>query len=271
MNLKTAEQELKNELKLRNYSPQTVDAYLFVLRDFSNFVKGQILPLKIEKIRQYLLLKHEQKYSPQSINIRLNGLKFFYEQIIKTSRINIKSTKRSKKLPVILSRVEIQKLINNTPNIKHQLLLSLAYGAGLRVSEVNSLRVNDVLLDELTIMIRDAKGKKDRQTVFPESLRTKFLLFLKDKKKSDYLFAGNNNQKLTVRTLQKIFQNSLIQSKINKQATFHSLRHSFATHLLENGVDLRYIQSLLGHNNIRTTQIYTQITNYGFKNIKSPL
>ena len=147
----------------------------------------------------------------------------------------------------------------------------MAYGSGLRVSEVIALKIKDVNLDELTIHLKEAKGKKDRLTIFPEKLKDKIRNLIAGKEKNDYVFESERSGKLTERTAQKIFKQALQRAGIKKEATFHSLRHSFATHLLENGVDVRYVQELLGHTNIRTTQIYTHITNPGLKNIKSPL
>jgi len=157
-----------------------------------------------------------------------------------------------------------------TTNIKHKLLLSLAYGAGLRVSEVMDLKVKDINLDELTIHIKHAKGNKDRITIFPDKLRSSLGNITTVKQSNDYVFESERGGKLSTRTVQKSFKNALRKGGIKRDATFHSLRHSFATHLLENGVDIRYVQELLGHSNIRTTQLYTQVTNPNLRNIKSP-
>ena len=156
-------------------------------------------------------------------------------------------------------------------NPKHKLIIALSYTAGLRVSEAVNLKVKDINLDELTIHIKNAKGKKDRLTIFSEKIKLPLqkLIVLKDK--NDYVFESERGGKLSERTAQIIFEKALFKSGIKKEASFHSLRHSFATHLLENGTDVRYVQELLGHANIRTTQIYTHITNPSIKNIKSPL
>ena len=183
----------------------------------------------------------------------------------------MKFAKRSKKLPIVLSREEINKIIETLPNKKHKLLISLAYGAGLRVSETINLKTKDVDLGELVVHLKDAKGKKDRITIFPEKIKSDIINITNCKDKNDYIFESERGGKLTERTAQKVFENALRRADIKKDATFHSLRHSFATHLLENGVDVRYVQELLGHQNIRTTQIYTQVTNPKLKNIKSPL
>ena len=150
-------------------------------------------------------------------------------------------------------------------------MITLAYGAGLRISEVMDLRVRDMLLDELTLHIKEAKGKKDCITLIPEKLKEDLRSLIAGKEGGDYVFASERGGKLSERTAQKVFERALHAAHITKPATFHSLRHSFATHLLENGVDIRYVQELLGHANIRTTQLYTQVTNPSLKNIKSPL
>lgn len=186
-------------------------------------------------------------------------------------RINLKFAKRSKKLPIVLSREEIKSVIDAIRNPKHKLIISLAYGAGLRISEVVNFKVKDINLEELTIHLKNAKGKKDRITIFPEKIKNDLQGLIAGKNLNDYLFESERGGKLTERTAQKVFENALREAGIKKDATFHSLRHSFATHLLENGVDVRYVQELLGHQNVRTTQIYTQVTNPKLKNIKSPL
>jgi len=186
-------------------------------------------------------------------------------------KIEIQSAKRPIKLPVVLSRNEIEKILQTIINTKHKLLLSLAYGAGLRVSEAISLQVQDIDLDERVIHIKLAKGQKDRISLLPEKLISYLQNLIVGKSRNDLVFLSERGGKLSVRTAQKIFENALKKAKINKGATFHSLRHSFATHLLENGIDVRYVQELLGHSNIRTTQVYTHVTNPRLKNIKSPL
>lgn len=185
--------------------------------------------------------------------------------------IDIKFAKKPKSLPLVLSRNEIEKIIEATKNSKHRLLLSISYAGGLRVSEVVSLKVKDFDLEEMVIHIKNAKGQKDRITVLPEKLKNDMKNLIAGKSGDSYVFESERGGKLTTRTAQKVFENSLGKTGINKKATFHSLRHSFATHLLENGVDIRYLQELLGHANIRTTQIYTHVTNPSLRNIKSPL
>lgn len=150
-------------------------------------------------------------------------------------------------------------------------MISLGYAGGLQVSEVVNLKVADLDLDELVVHIKGTKGKKDRMSVLPEQLQNDLRNSIAGKNNNDFVFASNRGGNLTATSLQKMFRKSLGEAQVQKPATFHSLRHSFATHLLENGIDVRYVQELLGHSNIRTTQLYTQVTNPKLKNIKSPL
>jgi site-specific recombinase XerD len=262
----------QDELRLKGYSPITVKSYLNNIEKYLLFAKGKRIKDKQKAIRLFLLGLKRKGLSPSSLNLALNSIKFLYRSVLKDDfKIDIRHSKRPRKLPVIISREEIHQLIDQLKNPKHKLLISLAYGAGLRVSEIVNLKVKDVQLGELTLHVKQAKGQKDRITIFPEKLRIDLQNQILGKSKNDLVFESERGGKLTTRTAQKVFQNALKKAKIKKDASFHSLRHSFATHLLENGVDTRYVQKLLGHQNITTTQRYTQVTNPKLKNIKSPL
>jgi len=264
--------QIENELKLRNYSNKTIKSYLTCINDYLRTKKDNIQFVDINFIRKFLLEKKESGLSSNTINVYLHSIKFFYSDIVKSNqKINLKFAKTADKLPVVLSRNEIQLIINQITNIKHRLLISLAYAAGFRVSEAINLRIKDINVDELTIHIKGAKGNKDRITIFPEKIKNDIINLIADKDRNDYFFESERGGKLSERTAQKVFENALKKSGIKKDATFHSLRHSFATHLLENGVDVRYVQELLGHRNIRTTQLYTRVTNPSIRKIKSPL
>lgn len=270
--MQTELRKTERELKIRNYSSKTIKSYLYGLRKYFSFKGGSFTELDEGNIRNFLLYCEEKQISPQSRNLFLNAIKFYYRCIAKkTQKINIQSAKKPKGLPVILSRSEIRKILDSPKNAKHKLLLSLSYGAGLRVSEVVALKVQDLDFEGLTIHIKRAKGQKDRISVMPDRLADDLKNSVVRKAKNNLVFASERGGRLTTRTAQKVFENALRNSGIKKDATFHSLRHSFATHLLENGTDVRYVQELLGHQNIRTTQRYTQVTNPKLKNIKSPL
>lgn len=272
MRLEELLSKIKDELKLRNYSRKTIESYLGCLADYFRYIKNVKKDPDVSLIKKYLLEKQGRGQAPQTINLHLNAIKYFYREIFKSPvRVDIKFAKTSKKLPVVLSRDEIEKIISVIKNKKHRLMIALSYGAGLRVSEIINLKIKDVNLGELTIHIKGAKGNKDRITVFSEKLKTDIKELTALRRGNEYVFESERGGKLTERTAQIVFEKALKKAKIEKDATFHSLRHSFATHLLENGVDVRYVQELLGHQNIRTTQLYTKVTNPMIKNIKSPL
>lgn len=271
MTLQELLKKIDNELNLRNYSQRTIKSYLFCLKEYFNYIRNVRKEPDIDSIKKFLLYKKENGRSPQTINLYLNSIKYFYHEIAKSEiRINLKFAKRSEKLPVVLSRQEIGVIIDMIINYKHRLIVALAYGSGLRISEVINLRVRDINLEELTIHLKAAKGNKDRITIFPERLKNDIIKLSAGKIGKDYLFESERGGKLSERAAQLVFENALKKTKIKKPATFHSLRHSFATHLLENGVDVRYVQELLGHKNIRTTQLYTKVTNPNLKKIRSP-
>ncbi len=261
--------KLERELKLRNYSPRTVRSYVKCVERYLDSRGGEV-GMDGGDIRGFLLGKLEEGKAGATVNCYLQALKFFYRNVMgERWRVQIKFAKRSKKLPVVLSRDEIRDLLSVVVNKKHRLMLALAYGAGLRVSELVSLRVGD--LDGDFIWVRNGKGAKDRVTLFPEKLRSEVASLVFGRGVRDYVFESERGGKLTSRTAQKVFAVGIRRAGILKAAGFHSLRHSFATHLLENGVDIRYVQELLGHSSIRTTQRYTHVSKRGLSRIKSPL
>ena len=265
-------EKLQQNLRISGYSPKTIKAYTLCIRKIYNYFKKPLNTISSDEFAQYLDDLTKKGNSPYTVNQYHAAYKFVITKIYKKPfTFPFPYAKRHKKLPVVLSRKEINEIINKITNTKHKLLISLSYGAGLRVSEVINLKVRDVDLDELTIHLKQTKGKKDRITITPERLKTDMQNLIAGKSATDFVFESERGGKLTERTAQKVFTNALKKAGIKKGATFHSLRHSFATHLLENGIDVRYVQELLGHANIRTTQIYTQVTNPKLKNIKSPL
>lgn len=269
------EGEFDRELRIRNYSIRTVKAYISSLRDFFRYLDGRNLSFEknIENnVKNFVLFKKEQNCSPKTLHVYISGIKLFYREILKISFVlAIKFPKRNRGLPAILTHEEIWEIIRTLQNLKHKLIISLAYGAGLRVSEVVNLKVYHLDFQKKLIRIEQAKENKDRITILPEQLMDDLKDFVANRELKDFVFPSNRGKKLSTRTLQKIFKNALIKAHFNPSATFHSLRHSFATHLLENGTNLRFVQELLGHNSIKTTELYTRLTHTGFATIKSPL
>ena len=258
-------------LKVRNYSRSTAKSYLACLREYLGLKHYNYREPDTEHIKRFLIGKQEGGYSSQTVNLYLNAIKFYYFKVAGSyKKIDLQFAKRSKKLPVVLSREEISRLLETITNRKHRLLLAVAYSGGLRVSEAVGLRVWDVQLAELTIHIKQAKGRKDRISLISEKLRDELQAQMLGKEGAEYVFGSQRGGRLATRTAGKIFETALERADIRKQATFHSLRHSFATHLLENGTDVRYVQALLGHSSITTTQLYTAVTNPILKQIRSP-
>ena len=271
MNLKELLDKIEKELMLRNYSKRTISSYLFCVGDFCKFAKSVTKDPEKEIIGEYLLEKMKKGQSSQTVNVHLNAIRFLYKEIFKSNvKLDLKFAKTASKLPVVLSRKEIDKILDSIQNPKHRLMIMLSYGGGLRISELINLRIKDLSLDELTIHIKGAKGNKDRITIISGKMVDDIKNMIVGRSFKEYVFLSQQGGKLTTRTAQKVFENALRKADIKKEATFHSLRHSFATHLLENGVDVRHVQELLGHANIRTTQIYTKVTNPMLKKIKSP-
>ncbi|MEI7890742.1 MAG: tyrosine-type recombinase/integrase [bacterium] len=265
-------QKLQDELRLRKYSPKTIKSYSFCVAEYLQAKKDNFEKVDVDFIKKFILSKVDKGYSSQTTNQSLQAINFFCWNVLKyRGKIDVHFAKTASKLPIVLSRDEIQVILNEIINQKHNLMIALAYAGGLRVSEVINLKVKDLDLPELTMHLKGAKGNKDRITVLPEKLVEKIQSLIAGKDLDEFVFASERKGKLTERTAQKVFENALQKAGIQKDATFHSLRHSFATHLLENGVDVRYVQELLGHANIRTTQIYTKVTNPMLRNIKSPL
>lgn len=265
---------LAQELIIRGFSQRTIKSYLGINIRFLTYIKKSAKEVTAQDIKNYLLYLKAKSHSNTSLNLVISALKFYYEQVLKRKLFfNIKRPRREKYLPVVLSKTEIIKLIEATGNLKHKLLLSLMYGSGLRVSEAVKLKISHLDMDLKKVLIRAGKGEKDRLSL----LSRHSINFLKDylpnlPKNQLYLFSGAAGQgHLSQRSAQKIFNQSLSRAKILKPAGCHSLRHSFATHLLENGVDIRVVQKLLGHQNIKTTQIYTQVADSFLSKISSPL
>lgn len=252
---------LQRYMRVTGYSPKTIKAYSRCLVEIGE----QNLLLFLDKLAK-------EGKSGYTLNQYHAAYKLYITKVLnKPWNTRFPYAKRHKKLPVVLTREEIEKIMRAVSNPKHRLMIGVAYGAGLRVSEVVNLKVADLDIASLCLMVRGGKGKKDRITILPESLVNDMRNLVAGKSKEDYVFASNRGGKLTAHTPQLTFKRSLDKARIKKNATFHSLRHSFATHLLENGVDVRYVQELLGHASVSTTQLYTKVTNPQLKNIRSPL
>ena len=258
--------KLEENLRLRNYSKETIKGYLLYVRKYLEFAKNK--GINAESAKEFIL-KQLDKKEPASVSHSVFALKYFFKKILKQN-LDLPNPKRNKKIPEILSKEEVKRMIEATRNIKHKLILKILYGCGLRVSEIINLKKEDLNFQEKLIHIKLAKGKRDRFVKIPESLSEELESYCK-LDNDVYLLPSNRGGKLTKKTIAKVVENSAKKAGIRKRVYPHLLRHSFATHLLEQGTDLRIIQKLLGHSDIKTTQIYTQISQASIKNIKSLL
>ena len=274
-NYKVAPEDFVLKIKELRYSESTLKTYKNALEDFLNFhhqiALDQLHDGHIQSFMRHLVM--ERKVSTSYQNQAINAIKFYFEKVLggKRTTYNIDRPKKEKSLPVVLSEEEIIRIFKNIENIKHRAILMVIYSAGLRISECINLKIKDIDSNRMQLRIEQAKGKKDRYTL----LSTKTLAFLrvyfKKYRPKVYLFEGQFGDQYSTRSIQTIFQETVKKAGITKRVTVHSLRHSFATHLLENGTNLRYIQSLLGHSSSKTTEIYTHVTTKGFDQLKSPL
>ena len=266
-------EQLKTEIKLRGFTDKTLRAYVFHNKSFLDYIKKKPEQITQEDIKNYLAyVISEKNYKPASTNLAISALRFYYEEILEKNIFKkIKPPKIEKKIPDALTKDEVKKLIAAITNQKHKLLVELLYASGLRVSEAVSIKIDDLNLEEGLGTIREGKGKKDRHIILSQSLILSLTDYLANRKKdSEYVFPSRDSH-LSVRMAQKIVSNAAKTAGIKKRVYCHILRSSFATHLLENNVDIRKIQVLLGHSSISTTERYTKISTKQLKEITSPL
>jgi len=267
---------LEQEMRLRNFSPNTIHSYLHYNKELLRFARKFSDEINKQDIRNYLDFLLNSGKSWATVNLAINALKFYYGQIFRRkffiSDFGIKRPKKEKRLPTVLAKQEIVRMINITDNLKHKLIIQILYGSGLRVSEVVNLRINDIDFNRRMIIIKAGKGKKDRMTIISKQVLENIDKYLREYTPLVYLFESyGSGEKMNTRSMQKVVMDAIKKANINKEATSHSLRHSFATHLLEAGTDIRYIQALLGHARLETTQIYTKVANNKLRDIESPL
>ncbi len=263
-------------LKQKRYSESTIRSYCAYFKDFMHhFCNTDLDLLTLEQINSYILnLVQNEKISASQQNQRINAIKFYYERVKRGERriFSIERPRKLKQLPKVLSKEEIQNIILNCNNIKHKCILSLIYSAGLRRSELIKLKLTDIHSDRGLIRIESAKGQKDRYSLLSSSLLKILRVYYKQYRPQYWLFEGQSpGQPYNAGTIGKILKEASLKAGIKNRVTPHMLRHSFATHLLEQGTDLRYIQELLGHGSSKTTEIYTHVSKRYIEGIKNPL
>lgn len=261
-------QNLITELKLRGYSPKTVEAYLKHNNDFLKFLNKQPNDVNLDDIKSFLAhLIADKESAPRTINQARSALLFYYNEVLQKGFTNIKIPKVKASLPSVLTKDEMKRLLDESSNEKSKLMLMTLYSSGLRVSELVKLKWKDLELEQKIAWVRAGKGSKDRMVILSDALVRKLTVLDRN---SEYVFPGRDGP-LNTRTVQQIVHDAAERAKIDKKVTPHTLRHSFATHLLEAGNDIRLIQELLGHSNLQTTQIYTHVSSEQKKKVISPM
>ena len=266
-------QNIKKILIVGGYSNSTVKTYIACLTYFKKyFYKIEIDQLTKDDIIEYLFYLIKNNYSKSTQNQHINAIKFYFEKCLGKKReyYLIERPRKEKKLPTVKSKNEIQLLFGNTHNLKHLTILAVIYSCGLRISELINISLNDIDNNRMIIHIRKGKGNKDRQVQLTNQVLELLRMYYKKYLPVNYLIVGQNGGKYSTTSIQKIIKKSALKARIYKKVTPHTLRHSFATHLLENGTDIRFIQKILGHIDIKTTQIYTHVSNAQLKNIQNP-
>ena len=265
---------VKKECKRRRYSEKTIKTYLYCINRFLNWSKEEIGKISKKDVREFLEKLSDDGLSGNSMNTYHMAIRFLFEDILdKRIWIDIKYSKTPKKLPVVLSKEEIKNLFSVIENMKHKLMVELMYGSGLRVSELVNLKVEDLNIDKGFGFVRHGKGNKDRLFILPSRLKDKIWMLINEEKlkESNYLFKTNRKIKYSIRSLQQILKKASKKAKLNKRISPHTLRHSFATHLIENGYDVSSVQALLGHKSPETTFTYLHISSPSMINVKSPI
>lgn len=262
-------------LERRRYSPNTIQTYLSLFEQFLRYfheIKPEALnDAHVAEFQTYLV--KEKRVSTSSQNQYINAIKFYFEKVLGRDKAyyHIERPIKEFKLPKVLSEKEVVGILNAVHNLKHKAMLLLVYSAGLRAGELINLRIDDIDGEQMRVFVRGGKGKKDRVTILSKKALETLREYFKKFRPKEYLFEGQFGGKYSDSSLRRVFGTALKKAGISKKVTLHSLRHSFATHLLETGVDMRYIQMLLGHSSSKTTEIYTHITHKGWQKIESPL
>jgi len=267
-------EEYVNLLIRRRYSENTIRVYSSLFEEFVNFYAGkepeEITEDDIRKYQDYLVKR--RKISRNTQNQAINAIKFYYEKVLGREKGDyyIERPLKEKRLPEIISESELLKVLKATENIKHKTIITMLYSSGVRRAELLNLRIRDLDFEKKIIFVRGGKGKKDRTTILADYAILVLLKYLKIYKPYYWLFEGPTKKQYSPTSVLSILRRASIKAGLNKIVRPHMLRHSFATHMLEQGVDLRYIQTILGHGSSKTTEIYTHVSNYSLTKIKSP-
>lgn len=264
-----------NTITLKGYSKNTLKTYAMEFAQLLYLLKDKpVQELTPERLQSYFLYCHDKlKLSENQIHSRINAVKFYYEQVLHKPRMffDIPRPKKALQLPKPLNMNQIKKLFDVTDNLKHRVMLKLCYGMGLRVSEIINIKISDIDSKAMKVLVQRGKGKKDRYVNLPESLLPELREYYTMYKPKEYLFEGQFGEQYAIRSAQAAFKKAMKKAGIRKTIGIHGLRHSYATHLLELGTDITLIQKLLGHNDIKTTMLYTHVADTAISSVPSPL
>ncbi|ALM09271.1 recombinase [Sediminicola sp. YIK13] len=263
-----------DKLELKKYANNTVKSYISSFETFINYYNNkELVAINEGDVRTYILKLVQEDKSNSYINSAINSIKFYYESVLGMPNrfYEIERPRKEKKLPKVLSKDDVLNIIEHTNNLKHKCIVSLLYSSGIRRNELVNLKITDIDSKRMLIRVEAAKGNKDRYTLLSHSLLKDLREYYKQWKPEKYIIEGMYGRQYTGQSIGKIVLNAAAKAGIKTPVTPHMLRHSFATHLLEAGVDLRQIQVLLGHSSSKTTEIYTHVATTTFKEIKNPL
>jgi site-specific recombinase XerD len=265
---------IRKECGRRKFSPRTTESYQKCLEVFFRGQTKSVNEITKKDVREFLEKLIEEGKAGGTIHVYLNALKFYFEEILgRNFRLNIEYCKRPLKLPEVLTKEETIQLLDSIKNPKHKLMISLLYGAGLRVSELINLKVGEINFDNKYGFVRHGKGNKDRIFILPEKIALQLQELIKTENLSseDYLFLTNRSEKYSPRTIAEIIKTSCRILEIRRKIHPHTMRHSFATHLIQNGNSVNEVQALLGHKSPETTMVYVHLATPKLINVKSPL
>jgi site-specific recombinase XerD len=272
--MKKLREQMLRHMQLKNYSKRTIDTYLSCILNLSRFYNRTPETITREEVKEYLYsLLQSKKTSISNINQVISAYKVLMTGVLEKdwTAIKLSRPRREKKLPVVFSKEEISRIIERTINLKHRAIISFAYSTGLRLDEVCKVRLTDIDSSRMQIRVSNGKGNKSRYTILSKQILELLREYWRYYQPKSYLFEGRQKGvPLSHSSIQELFRHRMTAAGIRKPASFHTLRHSFATHLLEQGINLRIIQALLGHNSIRTTTIYTHLQNFDPGSITSP-
>jgi len=258
----------------KGYAIRTIQGYLLGFERFLAFHhKLALNEIAEPQILEYVSMLNDYKHSKSYINVEVNAIKFYFEIVLGMPNqcYYIDRPVKDRKLPIVLSKSEVAEMMRVTHNIKHTCVIGLLYSAGLRRAELLNLKLIDVDSARMLIHVRAAKGNKDRYTLLSSTILEQLRNYFRLERPKEYLFEGARGGQYSATSVTLVVKRAASRAKIKKRVTPHTLRHSFATHLLEAGTDLRYIQTLLGHNSTKTTEIYTHVANKSYKEIINPL